>query len=424
MKIQAVKGTKDILPDEITIWRAIEKKAARVCADFAYREIRTPLLEEERLFSRSIGESSDIVRKEMYTLLDRKERRLCLRPEGTAAVVRAYLEHGLDTDSGTAKFFYLGPMFRAEQPQAGRLRQFHHIGAEAIGAAGPYMDIEVISLAVTILGQLGLQGYTLQLNSIGCPADRQRYKLVLENILESKLKLLCADCHSRYKINLLRIFDCKNPECRKVVEQLPGIIEYLCESCAQHFKCVQEGLKELIVEYIISPYLVRGLDYYTRTCFEIISPHLGAQNALGAGGRYDHLISDLGGPQRPAVGFALGIERLITALSAEAEQGKPTICLEPEPLQLFICALGEKAKQAVFPVIYRLRKDGISCEMDYQDKSLKGQMRLADKLGAVFAAILGEDELNKGTIILRDMQTKEQKEVELNLNVLMMELKR
>ncbi|MFH1246107.1 MAG: histidine--tRNA ligase [Candidatus Omnitrophota bacterium] len=423
MEIQAVKGTKDILPNEINIWRAIETEAKKICANFAYQEIRTPLLEEERLFSRSIGESSDIVRKEMYTFLDRKERRLCLRPEGTASVVRAYLEHGLDKDASIAKFFYFGPMFRAERPQAGRLRQFHHLGVEAIGADSPYLDIEVISLAVTIIEKIGLKGYALQINSIGCPEDRQRYKLVLENLLKPKLKFLCPDCHSRYKINLLRIFDCKNLECKKIVEQLPHIIDSLCEGCLQHFKCVQDGLKNLDIKYEISPYLVRGLDYYTRTCFEIISPHLGAQNALGAGGRYDNLVSDLGGPSRPAIGFALGIERLITALSAEKE--KINVCFAEEPLQLFICTLGEKAKQAVFPLVYSLRKAGISCEINYQDKSLKGQMRLADKLGAVSAAILGEDELRKGVIIVRDMRTKEQKEVPLiNLNMLMTELKK
>ncbi|MBN2097768.1 MAG: histidine--tRNA ligase, partial [Candidatus Omnitrophica bacterium] len=320
MKIKAVRGTKDILPDQAETWRMIEEKARKICADYGYRQIWTPLLEEARLFTRSIGSSSDIVRKEMYTFSDRKKRVLCLRPEGTAAVVRAYLEHGLGQGATVTKLYYFGPMFRAERPQAGRLRQFHHIGVEAIGSLSPYLDAEVISLAVNILQEIGVKDFSLQLNSIGCIKDRQKYKTSLEQALTPKLKQLCADCHSRLKVNMLRIFDCKHQQCRKITQQLPVMIDFLCSECNEHYRLVKHLLASLNVAVAENPFLVRGLDYYTKTCFEIIHPQLGAQNALGAGGRYDNLVNDLGGVQTPAIGFALGLERIVAALEQKSDQ--------------------------------------------------------------------------------------------------------
>lgn len=409
MKIKAIRGTKDILPEEAEIWSNIEKKAAQTCQLYGYRQIRTPLLEEATLFQRSIGKSSDIVRKEMYAFLDRKKRLLCLRPEGTASVVRAYLEHNLDNDPNLAKFYYLGPMFRAERPQAGRLRQFHHIGVEAIGSLSPYLDAEVITLATTMLNQFGLQNYKLLLNSIGCAKDRARHRVTLRRALKDELKNLCRDCHQRYKLNLLRIFDCKNQACKKITRYLPGTDACLCTECSEHYGQVKLALDSLGIHYEPTPHLVRGLDYYTKTCFEITHPNLGAQNALGAGGRYDELVKDLGGPQKPAMGFALGIERIIAALKPGNDQAtkKKSPCC-------YIITLGEKAKQVGFKKLNLLRKHGIFSEMDYQNKSLKGQMRAANKLGFGYVAILGEDELAKNTIIVRNMRLKDQREVALN----------
>ncbi len=409
MKIKAIRGTKDILPDESGVWSSMEEKAGALCKLYGYRQIRTPLLEEASLFQRSIGSSSDIVRKEMYSFRDRKKRLLCLRPEATASVVRAYLEHGLDNNPNLAKFYYFGPMFRAERPQAGRLRQFHHIGVEAIGSLSPYLDAEVITLAINILRQLGIKGYTLHLNNIGCAKDREKHRIELRKVLKGKLKGLCRDCQVRYKKNILRIFDCKNPACKKITRYLPKTDTYLCSECSEHYTRVRQILKSLNISYELNPQLVRGLDYYTKTCFEITHPNLGAQNALGAGGRYDNLVSDLGGPQKPAIGFALGVERMITAL--KPQEAKTTI---QEFNPFYFITLGEEAKKVGFENLSFLRKDRIPAEINYQDKSLKAQMRLADRLGVRYAVILGEDELKKNIAILRDMQEKSQREVALD----------
>ncbi|MFH1045992.1 MAG: histidine--tRNA ligase [Candidatus Omnitrophota bacterium] len=406
MRIKAVRGTKDILPYDAKIWRLIEDKARSLLELYCYQEIRTPLLEEARLFTRSIGESSDIVRKEMYSFKDRKERVLCLRPEGTASVVRAYLEHDLDQSEQLSKFYYFGPMFRAERPQAGRLRQFHHIGVEAIGSGSPYLDAEVITLAVRILEHTGVNNFTVHLNSIGSQQDREEFKSLISTALKSKIKELCPDCHSRLKTNVLRIFDCKNTSCQAVTRQLPPITQALGSQSKEHFLQVQKLLDTLSIPYTLNPFLVRGLDYYTTTCFEIVHPNLGAQNALGAGGRYDSLVSDLGGPPRPAVGFALGMERLIAAKIVEPG--------EPGPgMRVFIAVLGDQAQPLAFSLLNSLRGEGISAEMNYQDKSLKSQMRLADKLAAANVVIIGEEEVKKQKVILRNMRDKTQKEVEI-----------
>ncbi|MBN3038844.1 MAG: histidine--tRNA ligase [Candidatus Omnitrophica bacterium] len=406
MNIKAIRGTKDVLPQEAKIWRAIEEKARSLFALYGYGEIRTPILEEASLFTRSIGQSSDIVRKEMYAFADRKKRMLCLRPEATASVVRAFLEHGLDKDNQLVKLYYFGPMFRAERPQAGRLRQFHHIGVEAIGSSSPYLDAEVISLAVEILGKTTLKGFTVHLNSIGSQQDRSNYKLLLKKELKDKLKRLCADCRQRYKLNLMRIFDCKNSACKAIIHELPTINESLGEESKDHFKKVQEIIDSLDIPYTLNPYLVRGLDYYTHTCFEIVHPNLGAQNALGAGGRYDDLTHDLGGGKIPAIGFALGLERIIAALEPQKTM--------PDPGCVFIAVLGSEAMELGFKLLHSLRRQGISSEIDYQGKSLKAQMRLADRLGSRYVVILGEDEIKKQKAVLRDMREKTQNEVSLS----------
>lgn len=406
MQIKAIRGTKDILPQDSRLWHSIEEKAKNLSEVYGYRQIRTPILEEARLFVRSIGKSSDIVRKEMYAFLDRKKRLLCLRPEATASVVRAYLEHGFDKTVSLAKFYYFGPMFRAERPQAGRLRQFYHIGVEAIGSASPYLDAEVISLAVRMLEVIGVAGFRLHLNSIGCQKDRQKYKTNLKAALKNKLKSLCADCRARYKVNPLRVFDCKNPHCKKIIDSLPKVSASLCQECQDHFSKVKLALESLNIDYAFSPHLVRGLDYYTKTCFEITHPQLGAQNAVGAGGRYDDLVKDLGGPQKPAVGFSLGVERVIAALGPQKAEA-----ISPK---LYMAAIGEEAKRTAFKVLDSLRAKGIAATAGYQDSSLKAQMRQANKLGARYVAILGSEELTKKTIILRDMQNKTQEEIPID----------
>jgi histidyl-tRNA synthetase len=405
MKVKAIRGVKDILPKEFPIWNFIEDAAKRLFKLYGYQPISTPVLEQASLFTRSIGVGSDIVRKEMYCFFDRKKRQLCLRPEATASVVRAYLEHGLDKNTTVAKFYYFGPMFRAERPQAGRLRQFHHIGVEAIGSLSPFLDAEIILLASNLLEKVGLKRVDLQLNSIGCQKDRQEYKSILQKELKNKLKFLCSDCHSRYQVNLLRIFDCKNENCQRITFKLSTIINTLCSQCNEHFQEVKKILDSLNIAYILNPRLVRGLDYYTKTCFEFTHPHLGAQNAVGAGGRYDDLVKDLGGPAKPAVGFALGIERLIAALIPITEQSN-----ESAPC-VFFATLGPEAKQLAFKLMRSLRKQGIATAMDYDDKSLKSQMRQADKLQAQYVAILGAEEIKKQIVILRDMQNKTQKEI-------------
>lgn len=409
MKIKAVKGVKDILPNDIWIWHLIEKKAKALCCQYGYHEIRTPILEEAHLFTRSIGKGCDIVRKEMYTFLDRKQRLLCLRPEATASVIRAYLEHNLDKSLSLAKFYYFGPMFRAEKPQAGRLRQFHHIGVEAVGSPSPYLDAEVISLALNIFQEIGAKDFTLQLNTIGCRKDRQKYKLTLKQALKNKLNRLCPDCLTRCRLNMLRVFDCKNETCQRITRKTPAIIDCLCPECIAHFQKVKEILTSLNIPYILNSYLVRGLDYYTKTCFEITHPDLGAQNAIGAGGRYDNLVSDLGGPQKPAIGFGLGVERLIAALGhLKAKEVHTNIS------SVYIAVVGDRPKQLAFKLLNLLRKQGICSEMDYQGKSLKAQMRQADRLGFKYVAILGEEELAKQVIILRDMQDQSQEEVKVD----------
>ncbi len=416
MNIKAVRGTRDILPDESAIWSFIEKQARGLSELYGYREIRTPILEEARLFRRSIGEASDIVRKEMYSFIDRKKRLICLRPEATASVARAYLEHNLDKTLSLAKFYYLGPMFRAERPQAGRLRQFHHIGIEAIGSPSPYLDGEVILLALNMLQKIGVQDFTLQLNSIGCRKGRQNYLLILRKALKNKLKFLCPDCQSRYKVNILRIFDCKNEACKKITARLPVMAEHLCTECAEHFLQLKQILDSSGVDYLLNPHLVRGLDYYTKTCFEIVHPDLGAQNALGAGGRYDDLISDLGGPRTDAIGFALGLERILASL--KHPRFKPATQTHP---CVYIATIGAAAQRLAFQILRSLRSEDIVAEMNYQDKSLKGQLRLANKLGFKYVVILGEEELKTDTLILRNMQDQSQKK--LKVDNLLKELK-
>ncbi|MCK4649082.1 histidine--tRNA ligase, partial [bacterium] len=361
--------------------------------------------EETPLFSRSIGEATDIVAKEMYTFKDRKGRSLTLRPEGTAPIVRAYLENRLPTP---IKLYYLGPFYRYERPQAGRYREFYQIGAETIGSNSPASDVEIISLTTTLLQKLGLKDFVLQLNSAGCKKCQPDYKRALKNYFKNNLKSLCDDCQRRFKKNPLRILDCKSKECQKYIIKAPTISDYLCEKCRKALEEVKKYLDILSIRYTINPRLVRGLDYYTRMAFEIVSKGLGAQNAIAAGGRYDDLIEDLGGPSTPAVGVALGTDRLILAL--EEEGIRPPI---EEGIDIYLASLGEKASKKSFALVQRLREKNLKVAGSLSSKSLKSQLRLANRLGARYVLILGKEELAKKKALLKEMATGKQEEIVL-----------
>jgi histidyl-tRNA synthetase len=399
---KAVRGTKDILPPDTSAWQEIESISRRVFALYDYQEIRTPIIEDSGLFNRSLGSSTEIIQKQMFTI-QRDNDIFALRPEATACVARSYIENDLDKKDGFVKLYYIGAMFRAERPQKGRLRQFHHIGVEAIGSLSPYLDIEVISLADRLLRELGIKDFTVNLNSLGCAEDKNNLAVSLRFKLKSKADKLCEDCQERFKNNVFRILDCKNEICRKAVEELGLQDEHLCGDCKEHFLKVKSGLDALGVNYKVLPHLVRGLDYYTRTVFEVTHGSLGSQDAVGAGGRYDNLISELGGPMLGAMGFALGQERLLLARPAAAQGTKPGF--------IYVVTLGETAKQEGVILVDGLRKAGINCDTDYEDKSLKAQMRQANNLNAGFVLIIGEDELKKRVVIIKDMSTSTQEEV-------------
>ena len=405
--IQAVKGMNDLLPGEIEWWQRVERTASEVLGTFGYREIRTPAVEKLELFSRSIGESTDIVEKEMYAFADRKGEWLALRPEATASIVRAFIQHNLQADPLARKFYSIGPMFRHERPQKGRYRQFHQIDAEAFGTDDPMLDAEIMYMLRLFLERLGLSGVVLHINSLGCPECRTTFRKTLQEYLEKQVEHLCPDCQRRRITNPLRVFDCKVERCQAVLKEAPVLLSFICDSCSQHFEEVQSYLKELDTAYVIDPRMVRGLDYYTRTTFEIITDRLGAQNAVGGGGRYNGLVRDLGGPDMPAIGFAIGMERLILLLRQEQTE-------EVRRPRIFVATMGEPARRAGFLLAQQLRHLGIETDLDYEGRSLKGQMRRADKLGVQHVVILGEEELKKGEIQVRDMSSKTQSTLPLD----------
>jgi histidyl-tRNA synthetase len=377
-----------------------------VFRNFGFLEIKLPLMEMTELFKRSIGEETDIVSKEMYTFTDSKGRNFSLRPEATASLVRAYIQHRLYQDNPLQKVFMIGPMFRHERPQKGRFRQFHQIDAEIFGDPGPKSDAEIILLAMTVFETVGLSGLSLQVNSLGCPECRSAFREELKKYLGQQKEELCEDCRRRADTNPLRVFDCKADGCKEVVAGAPSILEFICGDCERHFKGVQDYLGLLGIAFTINPMLVRGLDYYTRTTFEIQTDRLGAQNAVLGGGRYDGLSKQLGGPDHPAIGFALGMERLITLLQEEGQEKNPV----PD---LFIIGLGEDAEKKAFTWASDLRKSGFWVETDYGSKGLKAQLRRADRLGASRVLIVGDNELASGKALLKDMIRKQQKSVDL-----------
>ncbi|MBI5206775.1 MAG: histidine--tRNA ligase [Candidatus Firestonebacteria bacterium] len=408
MEIKAVRGTRDILAEENIKWYYIEKIARELFPLYGYNEIKTPIFERTELFVRGIGEGTDIVDKEMYTFLDKKDRSITLRPEGTAGIIRAYLEHKMYVLPGVTKLFYIGPMFRYERPQAGRYRQHTQIGAEALGSMNPYLDAEIISMLVHIFKSIGLKNLNVQLNSVGCKECRSEYKKNLQNFLEKKVKELCEDCQDRLFRNPLRVLDCKNPSCKEILSSVPDIIEFLCNECRSHFTQVKKYFDSVEIEYVHNKYLVRGLDYYTRTVFEIAYENLGAQNAVAAGGRYDNLIQELGGPSIPGIGFAMGLDRLVLAIQDQ----KVNIPFKNE-VDVFVSVVGEEASFQSFTIIHSLRNKGIHVESLYEDKSLKNQISYASKIKSKFLVIIGDNEISRGIVMLKDMETTEQTEVNL-----------
>lgn len=403
------RGTKDILPNTSGHWQYIEAQARNICRLYGYGEIRTPIFEHTELFLRGIGETTDIVEKEMYTFTDRGDRSITLRPENTAAAVRSFLEHKLYADPQPAKLFYIGPMFRYDRPQAGRYRQFHQFGIEAIGAKGPAIDAEIIMLAVQYLRQLGLNDLNLYINSVGCPNCRPVYRNKLQDFLRDKLPNLCKDCQSRFDRNPMRILDCKHETCASHSQGAPQMTDCLCEDCGNHFTQLQQLLSAAGVEYQLNSRLVRGLDYYTKTAFEIQYAPLGAQSAVCGGGRYDGLIEECGGQPTPGIGFAIGMERVLLAL--EKQNLLPSASNE---ITLFIAALGEKALAPAFKLLCKIREAGMAGDMDYIGRSLKAQLKYANKYPARYVAIIGDEEVEQGKVMLKNMQSGVQELVDMN----------
>ena len=409
MLTNAPRGTKDILPDTVGDWNYVEGEIRELCRRFGYSEIRTPIFEHTELFQRGIGEGTDVVDKEMYTFTDRGERSITLRPENTASAVRAYLQNKLYAQSNLVKLFYIGSMFRYDRPQAGRMREFHQFGVEALGEANPAVDAEVILLAMNLLEGLGLKDLELSINSVGCPKCRSKYRTMLQDFFQDKLEDLCEDCRSRFERSPLRILDCKKDSDKPYMADAPKITDCLCEECADHFSKLKELLTSAGISFTHDPRLVRGLDYYTKTAFEIKYPPLGAQSAVAGGGRYDGLIEEMGGNPTPAVGFATGLERLLLALESQN--------LLPEKnrsVDAYVVALGEVAQAEGFKLLNSLRQQGLSAAMDFAGRSMKAQMKQANKLGAKYSVILGEDEIAEGVVMLRSMEDSSQAKVPMN----------
>ena len=408
MLTNAPRGTKDILPDSVGDWNYVEGEIRELCRRFGYSEIRTPIFEHTELFQRGIGEGTDVVDKEMYTFTDRGGRSITLRPENTASAVRAYLQNKLYAESNLVKLFYIGSMFRYDRPQAGRMREFHQFGVEALGEANPAVDAEVILLAMSLLEGLGLKDLELSINSVGCPKCRSKYRTMLQDFFRDKLDDLCEDCRSRFDRSPLRILDCKKDSDKPYMADAPKITDCLCDECSDHFAKLKEHLANAGISFQHDPRLVRGLDYYTKTAFEIKYPPLGAQSAVAGGGRYDGLIEEMGGSPTPAVGFATGLERLLLALESQN--------LLPEKnrsVDAYVVALGEAAQSEGFKLLNNLRKAGLSAAMDFAGRSMKAQMKQANKLGARYALILGDDEIAEGVVMLRSMSDSQQEKVAL-----------
>jgi len=412
--MQTIRGFRDILPEHISLWQKVEKEAIFLFESFGFKEIRIPILEKTELFARSIGEVTDIVEKEMYTFADRKGAKLTLRPEATASIARSYIQHKMYATDPVRKFFMIGPMFRRERPQKGRYRQFYQIDAEVFGIESAFIDSQLIFLLNELFKRLGLTGLSAHINSLGCPDCRPSFQKALLTFIESKKDKLCENCIRRMNKNPLRILDCKVTGCKEALADAPATLDHLCNVCDDHFNTVKTTLEQQKVDFIVDKSLVRGLDYYTRTAWEIQTTSLGAQSAVAGGGRYDGLVKELGGPQTPAIGFAIGFDRLVEVME-QVDKSPGT-----NPLNLFIISLGEKAMEKGYHWSCELNQLGVYTEMDFRGKSMKALMKRADKLGARYVLIAGENELAENIVILRNMNTKEQ--VSLAIETLVPEL--
>jgi len=407
--INAPRGTNDILPPESAKWNYIENKAKMIFDLYNYEEIRTPIFEYTELFQRGIGEVTDIVEKEMYTFEDKSGRSITLRPEGTASVVRSFLENKIYGQAQPTKYYYIGPMFRYERPQAGRYRQFNQLGVEVFGSKDPMIDAEVINVGMHYLNSLGLKDLKLYINSIGCPSCRPDYLNKLRAYLNDNKDELCDDCKNRIDKNPLRVLDCKNVQCKSVIDDAPKIVDHLCDECETHFENVKTNLSNLEIDYIIDSKLVRGLDYYTKTAFEVKFEGLGAQDTIFGGGRYDKLAEEIGDKDIPGIGFALGIERLLLTL----EKQNIEIPID-KSIDIYLTTIGDKAKKASFELLNEFRKENIKAEIDYMNRSVGGQMKSADRMNANYTVIIGENELNSGKATVRNMKTGDEKEIKLD----------
>ena len=410
MLTKAPRGTKDITPKDAYKWNYVENKFREICSLFGYEEMRTPVFEHTELFKRSVGDTTDIVQKEMYSFTDKGDRDITLKPEGTAGVVRAFIENKLYAETQPTKLFYITPCFRYERPQAGRQRQFHQFGIEALGSDNPSLDAEVIALAVQFFNEVGLKDLAVSINSVGCPTCRAEYNAKLKEYLDAKADVLCETCLDRKDKNPMRVIDCKNPNCQENLTDIPFMIDHICGDCKDHFEKLQTYLTEMEVNYVVDRTIVRGLDYYKKTAFEIISNDIGSQSTVCGGGRYDGLVEQLGGPKGVSgIGFGLGVERLLLTLennNIEIEN--------PMSTDIFIATLGEAAKIKSFKLLKDLRYNHISADNDHLDRSMKAQFKYSDKINAKFTVVIGDTELENDSVTLKNMRTSEQTTVKLS----------
>ncbi len=406
MLTNAPKGTKDTLPDQVYRWHYVEKKFREICDVYGYREIRTPLFEHTELINRGVGDTTDIVQKEMYTFNDHGGRSLTLKPEGTAPVVRSFVEHKMYAEVQPTKVYYITPCYRYEKPQSGRLREFHQFGVEVFGTPSMMADTDVIGIGHDFLKQMGITDVTLEINSVGCPNCRSVYRKALQDFLRPHYDELCDTCKDRFERNPMRILDCKSDEDQAIVKDAPEMLDYLCEECSDAFEQVKSNLEAMGIEYKVNPRIVRGLDYYTKTAFEFVSNNIGAQGTVCGGGRYDNLCEELGGPPIPGVGFGLGIERLLMLMDANGVS-----IPEPEPVKAFIVTMGEEGKKAGLALLRQLHEKGVSAQMDTLERNVKGQFKYAARLNSAYTVVIGEDELSRGVVQVKNMEEHEQSEM-------------
>lgn len=408
MLTNAPKGTKDLLPAQAYKWHYVERKFAEICKNYGFKEIRTPMFEHTEVFARGIGDTTDVVQKEMYTFNDHGNRSITLKPEGTSGAVRAFIEHKQYAEVQPTKYYYDTDCFRYEKPQSGRLRHFHQFGIEVFGTPNMLADSEVICLANDFLNQLGITEIELRINSVGCPECRKKHREALKEFLRPRYDELCNTCKERYDRNPMRILDCKSEICQEIVKDAPRMLDYLCDDCKNAFEELKSNLTAMGIEYKVDPNIVRGLDYYTKTAFEFVTTSIGAQGTVCGGGRYDHLIEELGGPPIPGMGFGLGIERLLMLMDACGAQFPAD-----DSVDVFIAVMGERAKAFGLKLCRELRQSGVAAEMDTLARNIKGQFKYADRLNAKYTLVIGENELDKGVVSLKDMSMSQQREIKI-----------